>query len=80
MIETQEQRRARLLADFQEALHDQDALLRDPDEYTAPLIEQVTAAAGRGDISAEDLREALEWAEAAQAWALEELLTRELNQ
>lgn len=74
-----EERRALVLAEFQEGINDEAALLRDPEVHTGGLINQVNAAQLQGVISAEDLREHLEWADAAQAWAIEELLNRELN-
>lgn len=77
---TAEDRGAQVLADFQEAINDQDALLRDPEAYVAQQVERVKEAAQQGVIGVEDVRELLEWADAAQAWAVEELLTRELNQ
>ena len=80
MSTTAGQSRAQVLADFQEGMNDQEALLRDPEGHAAPLVAGIKTAAAIGVISAEDLREALEWADAAQAWAVEELLTRELNQ
>lgn len=73
-------RRAQVLADFQEALRDREALLRGPEDYVAPLVEQIQRAAQQGVISAEDLREQLEWSDSAIDWAVEELITRELNQ
>lgn len=73
-------RRAQFLADWQAALNDTQALLREPDVYSAGLIEQAKTAYQQGWTSAEELREQLEWADAAQAWAVEELLTRELDQ
>lgn len=69
-------RRAKVLADFQEAMNDQEALLRGPEAYIEPLVTGIKAAEQRGDITAEDLREQLEWAGSAQEWAIEELLTR----
>jgi len=75
-----EERRAMVLADFQEGINDQAALLRNPEAHTSALTDRVKAAEAKDLISAEDLREHLEWADAALAWAIEELLNRELNQ
>lgn len=77
---TAEDRRAQVLAEFQEGINDQAALLRNPEAHTVALTDQVKAAEAQGLISAEDLREQLEWADAAMSWAIEELLNRELNQ
>ncbi|MDY7563460.1 hypothetical protein [Pseudomonas sp. AB6] len=77
---TPEDRRAKVLADLQEAINDKDALLRNPEAHTGPLTEQVKAAYRQGVIDADDQRGYLEWIDSAQAWAVEELLTRELNQ
>ncbi len=62
-----EKRRALVLADFQEGINDEVALLRAPEVHTGGLIEHVKAAELQGVIRAEDLREHLEWADAAQA-------------
>lgn len=64
-----ESRRAKVLADLQEALDDRQALYEDPEAYLAPLVLSVQAAAEVGDITQEDLREALDWADAAFASA-----------
>lgn len=61
--------RAQVLADWQEAINDQEALLRDPSNYIDTLTDRAYQAHARGDISAEDLRELLEWADAALSWA-----------
>lgn len=55
-------RRATVLADWQEAINDQSALLGDPALRVGELTHQSHA---RGVIDAEDLRELLEWADAA---------------
>lgn len=78
--QTPEDRRAQVLADLQEAIHDKETLLRNPEAHTQTLTEQVKAAFRQGVIDADDQREYLEWIDSAQAWAVEELLTRELNQ
>lgn len=62
-------RRAKVLADWQEAINDQEALLRDPPNHIKALTDQAYQAHARGDIRAEDLRELLEWADAALSWA-----------
>ncbi|NVL48628.1 hypothetical protein F2S72_01295 [Pseudomonas syringae pv. actinidiae] len=63
-----------VLADFEIAIEDKKALLRDPESHVASLTEQIKLAAENGLITAEDLREHLEWADAALSWALEERL------
>lgn len=72
--------RAKFLADWQEALGDKDALLKDPDGYAGELTGRARRAREQSIISDEDLSESLEWVDAAYEWALEELLSRELNQ
>jgi hypothetical protein len=54
--------------------------LRKPEAYTLALTELAQQACARGVITDEDLRELLEWVDSAYAWAVEEQLTRELNQ
>lgn len=71
--------RAKVLADWQEAIQDEEALLNDPEVYTAELLERALQAKSQGVINSEDLRELREWADSAQAWAVEELLSRELK-
>lgn len=78
--EKAESGRAKVLADWQEAVNDREALLRDPEAHTTALTEQAKQARAQGVISDEDLRELLEWVDSAYAWAVEEQLTRELNQ
>lgn len=72
--------RAKVLADWQEAVNDREGLLRDPEARRSALVEQAKQARAQGVIGDEDLRELLEWADAAYSWAVEEQLTRELNQ
>ena len=72
--------RAVMLKGWQKAVDDREALLRDPEAHTSALIEQAKQARAQGIISDEDLRELLEWVDAAYSWAVEEQLTRELNQ
>jgi hypothetical protein len=64
--------RAEILADFQEALEDVDQIRADPEGFLGPIISGIKSAAEQGHISAEDLREQLEWADAAFASAEEE--------
>lgn len=78
--EKAEDGRAKVLADWQEAVNDREALLRDPEAHTTALTEQAKQACAQGVITDEDLRELLEWVDSAYAWAVEEQLTRELNQ
>jgi hypothetical protein len=61
--------RDQVLANWQEAINDQEALLRDPTNYVKGLTDQAYQAHARGHIGADDLRELLEWADAALSWA-----------
>jgi hypothetical protein len=70
--ESVQDRRAKMLADWQEAIEDQQALLKDPGAYTQQLNEQAARAFAAGVISGEDLRELSEWADAAYSWAVEQ--------
>lgn len=54
-FESPADRRARTLADLQEALHDRAALLADPATYTTALTRRAMQAQADGTISAEDL-------------------------
>jgi phosphatidylserine/phosphatidylglycerophosphate/cardiolipin synthase-like enzyme len=56
------------------------SLLSDPEAHTSALIEQAKQARAQGIIGGADLRELLEWVDSAYSWAVEEQLTRELNQ
>ncbi|RMP68441.1 hypothetical protein [Pseudomonas syringae group genomosp. 3] len=67
-------RRTKMLADWQESIEDKQALLKDPEAYTQQLIEQAADAFTAGVIKREDLRELREWADAAYSWAVEEKL------
>ncbi|OCX17375.1 hypothetical protein [Pseudomonas graminis] len=62
------------------SVEDRKALLRDPEAHTTALTEQAKQACAQGVITDEDLRELLESVDSAYAWAVEEQLTRELNQ
>ena len=62
------------------SVEDREALLRDPEAYTTALTEQAQQACADGVITDEDLRELLEYVDSAYAWAVEQQLTRELNQ
>jgi hypothetical protein len=68
------------IAAWRTSVNDREVLLRDPEAYTTALTEQARQAYGQGVITDEDLRELLEWVDSAYAWAVEEQLTRELNQ
>jgi hypothetical protein len=68
------------IAAWSTSVNDREALLRSPEAYTAALAEQVREACAQGVITEDDLRELLEWVDSAYSWALEEQLTRELNQ
>lgn len=72
--ESAQDRRAKMLADWQEAIEDKQALLKEQATYTQQLIEQAAQAFAAGTISREDLRELKEWADASYSWAVEELL------
>lgn len=78
-IETQADRRAVFLADFQEVINDQEALLKDPESYTGALTDSAMQAKAQGLIDADDLCELLEWADAAREWGVEELHSREAS-
>ena len=68
------------IAAWRTSVNDHEALLRDPEAHTSALMEQAKQARAQSVIDDEDLRELLEWADAAYSWAVEEQLTRELNQ
>lgn len=68
--------RAKALADFQEAINDQDTLLADPARHVERLTRQARQYGAQGIIDAEDLRELLEWTDSAFAWAEEERVGR----
>lgn len=74
-IDTPVDRRARTLADLQEAIHDRTALLSDPAARTTALTKQAKEAHAQGAITAEDLCEQLEWIDSAFSWAEEERLS-----
>lgn len=67
-------RRAKMLADWQESIGDKQALLKDPEAYTQQLIEQAAEAFTAKVINWEDLRELKEWADGAYSGAVEEQL------
>lgn len=69
-LKSHDDARAKVLADLQEALHDEDELLRHPEEHIAQVIAQAELAAAQGVIDVGDLREIKEWADAALASAL----------
>lgn len=77
--ESPAEHRARTLADWQELAHDEDALVLQPDQYHRRLIDLAHEARRLQVIDAEDLRELLELADAAYAWAVEERITRDLG-
>jgi hypothetical protein len=80
VTDDREDGRAVMLKGWQKAVDDREALLRDPEAHASALIEQAKQARAQGIIGDEDLRELLEWVDAAYSWAVEEQLTRELNQ
>ncbi|MGA3682849.1 hypothetical protein [Pseudomonas graminis] len=65
---------------WRESFNDREALLRDPEAHTTELTDQAEQAFAQGVITDGDLRELLELVDSAYAWAVEEQLTRELNQ
>lgn len=67
--ESPEERRARTLADWHELINDQDALLADPDTHWSLLSNRANEAYSQGALTAEDLREMLDQADAAYASA-----------
>ncbi|MFJ3685506.1 hypothetical protein [Pseudomonas sp. NPDC090208] len=75
-----EARRTQILAEWQTAMDDKEALLASPEDRSGNMAAKAKEAFEQGDITDDDLREMLEQADAAYGWALEELLTRELNQ
>lgn len=77
--ESPTQHRARTLADWQELADDKNALVLEPDDYHRRLIDLAHNARRLEVISAEDLRELLELADAAYAWAVEERITQGLD-
>ena len=72
--ETAQDSRAKMLADWQKALEDKEALLKAPEAYTQQMIEQAAEAFTARVINWEDLRELKEWADGAYSWAVEEQL------
>lgn len=71
--------RERALADWQKLADDENALVLEPDAYHRRLIDLAHEARRLEVIDAEDLRELLELADAAYAWAVEERITRGLD-
>jgi hypothetical protein len=63
--------RSKFLADWQESIEDRKALQDDPEGYTAVLTTRARQAYTQGLIDDEDLRELLEWADAAREWGVE---------
>lgn len=57
-------------------INDQKALLADPAGRVRELTAEANQARRQGLITEEDLRELLEWIDAANAWAQEELQDR----
>jgi hypothetical protein len=78
--EDKQDQEAGFVAAWRTSANDREALLRDPEAHTSALIEQAKQARAQGIIGGEDLRELLEWVDSAYSWAVEEQLTRELNQ
>jgi hypothetical protein len=78
--EDKTEQEAGFIAAWRIAVNDREALLRDPEAHTSALTEQAKQAHAQGVIGDEDLRELMEWADSAYSWAVEEQLTRELNQ
>lgn len=61
------------------ALMQQAPLLDDPAGYCAALRSEAYSLHGAMDVDAADLADMLESVDGAYAWAVEELITRELN-
>lgn len=78
--EDKQDQRTGFLTAWQTLVEDRDALLRDPEAHTTELTEKAQQAFAQGVITDEDLHGLLEWRDSAYAWAVEEQLTRELNQ
>lgn len=74
LTEIAQDRRAKMLADWQEAIEDKQALLGDPEAYTQQLIEQAAEAFTARVINWEDLLELKAWADGAYSWVVEEAL------
>lgn len=72
--ESAQAQRAKVLADWQEAIENKQALLANPEAYTHQLIEQAAQAFTSKVIRWSDFRELKEWADAAYSWAIEEVL------
>lgn len=78
--EDKQDQRTGFITAWHTSVEDREALLRNPEAHTTALTEQAKQACAQGVITDEDLRELLEWVDSAYAWAVEEQLTRELNQ
>ena len=76
---TDDDRRNSLLTAWHAEIQNKTALLKDPEDFTGRLMVKAKEAHTQGVIDSDDLRELLELAYAANEWAVEELLTRELN-
>lgn len=68
------------IAAWRASVNDREAHLHDSEAHTKGLTDQAQQALAQGVINDEDLRELLELADSAYARALEEQLTRELNE
>ncbi|WP_122222842.1 hypothetical protein [Pseudomonas syringae group genomosp. 3] len=62
-----------------QALCEQSALLDGPEDYTQALCVQANALHAAGEVEAAELGDMLQAVDAGYSWAVEELLTRELN-
>lgn len=78
--EDKQEQRTGFITAWHTSVEDREALLRDPESHTTALIAQAQQTCTLNVITDEDLRELLEWVDSAYAWAVEEQLTRELNQ
>lgn len=78
--EDKQDQRTGFITTWRTPVEDREALLRDPEAHSTALTKQAQQAFAQGVIADEDLRERLEWVDSAYAWAVEEQLTRELNQ
>jgi hypothetical protein len=68
-----------ILADWQEAINCQASLLSDPEGHVSRLTSLAKELERQGQISKENLHQLLDVAAEAHRWAIQELLTRELN-
>lgn len=78
--EDKQDQRTVFMTAWQILVEDREALLRDLEAHITELTETAQQSFAQGVITDEDLHELLKWRDSAYAWAVEEQLTRELNQ